>query len=629
MDEVEAPAVSAGGDEVTAAITTCCVDLLSGNGHKNYCNSRTRNDNTTIYNGCNSTIHCSCDRNRDRIGRSGNSSDSNHLIVILGGYLALPPQRAPHKICQMGLLGWLDNNIIINWTPADNQVKRVSSVTHVDSTSTVVTKMDPAQDPPLLLGEQRSWKREWAALNILFFVNLINYMDRVTIAAVLSKVKNQYGLDDKKSGFLQTAFVISYMIFAPVFGYLGDRYSRKVLMAGGVIFWSITTLLGSLPPENFFLFLALRGLVGIGEASYSTIAPTIIGDMFPEDKRTIALGIFYYAIPIGSGLGYMVGSYIAIWSGKWYWALRITPILGTTATLLILFVLREPPRGEADGGVHISTTSIIEDVKDLAGNMSYIWSTLGFTAATFALGAMSWWAPDFIERAERIRTDDVDLGRISFIFGTITCVGGATGITLAVYLSKALRERFNRIDPVICAAGLICGVPLIMSAVLLENTAPLATWFLFFIGLTLLSLNWSVVPDMLLYTVLPTRRGTASAIQILISHMFGDAASPYIVGAISDARSTDMTNHEEYFIALRNAMLLPCVILAVGGCVFIFNIFTILRDKKRCQRQLQGYVPPGEGVDTSGSDDSENSTPALGHRGGGQSQYGSLIDNQH
>lgn len=122
--------------------------------------------------------------------------------------------------------------------------------------------------------------------------------------------------------------------------------------------------------------------------------------------------------------------------------------------------------------------------------------------------------------------------RISFIFGTITCVGGATGITLAVYLSKALRERFNRIDPVICAAGLICGVPLIMSAVLLENTAPLATWFLFFIGLTLLSLNWSVVPDMLLYTVLPTRRGTASAIQILISHMFGDAASPYIVGAV-------------------------------------------------------------------------------------------------
>lgn len=78
-----------------------------------------------------------------------------------------------------------------------------------------------------------------------FFVKLL-------FSAVLSKVKNQYGLDDKKSGFLQTAFVISYMIFAPVFGYLGDRYSRKVLMAGGVIFWSITTLLGSLPPEVFY-----------------------------------------------------------------------------------------------------------------------------------------------------------------------------------------------------------------------------------------------------------------------------------------------------------------------------------------------------------------------------------------
>ncbi|OQR66258.1 protein spinster1-like [Tropilaelaps mercedesae] len=421
------------------------------------------------------------------------------------------------------------------------------------------------------------------------------------------------------------------MIFAPVFGYLGDRYSRKILMAGGVLFWSITTLLGSWPPKDFYVFLALRGFVGVGEASYSTIAPTIIGDMFPEEKRTVALGVFYYAIPIGSGLGYMLGSNVAELTGEWYWALRVTPILGAAATLLILFILREPPRGEADGGVHISSTSIAEDIMDLAGNMSFIWSTLGFTAATFALGAMSWWAPDFMERAERLRTGHVNSGKINLIFGAITCVGGAVGITLAVYLSNVLRPRYSRIDPAICAGGLIVGVPFIMAAVLLASSVPGATWVFFFFGLTLLSLNWSVVPDMVLYTVLPTRRGTASAIQILISHMLGDAASPYIVGAIADSRSTNKNNYKEYFDALASAMLVPCGVLIIGGAVFIFNIFTILRDKERYLRQLQGYAPPGEGIDSSGSssDDSENSTPALRHRVDSQSQYGSLIHHHH
>lgn len=142
----------------------------------------------------------------------------------------------------------------------------------------------------------------------------------------------------------------------------------------------------------------------MGEASYSTIAPTIIGDLFPENKRTLALGVFYYAIPIGSGLGYMVGAGLQDLFGSWYWALRVTPVLGAVAIFLILSVLTEPPRGQSDGGVQLTRTSIFEDLYDLFTNKSFILSTLGFTAATFALGAMSWWAPDFMERAESVRT---------------------------------------------------------------------------------------------------------------------------------------------------------------------------------------------------------------------------------
>lgn len=140
---------------------------------------------------------------------------------------------------------------------------------------------------------------EYASVGILFFINLINYMDRYTVAGVLDQIIDHYKLKNSQGGLLQTVFVITYMITAPVFGYLGDRHSRRAIMAAGVFFWSATTLLGSIPPKEFALFALLRGLVGIGEASYSTVAPTVIGDLFSGPRRSTMLAAFYFAIPVG------------------------------------------------------------------------------------------------------------------------------------------------------------------------------------------------------------------------------------------------------------------------------------------------------------------------------------------
>ena len=175
-------------------------------------------------------------------------------------------------------------------------------------------------------------------------------------------------------GLLQTAFVIAYMIFAPLFGYLGDRYSRRAIMATGVFCWCVFTLAGSFiqgsprkgisgedPVEEdldeshdwgnsgYWQFLACRAMVGIGEASYSTIAPTIISDMFVKNMRSRMLAVFYFAIPVGSGLGYIVGAETAKLAGSWHWALRATPAAGVLAVLLILLVMIDPPRGESEG----------------------------------------------------------------------------------------------------------------------------------------------------------------------------------------------------------------------------------------------------------------------------------------
>jgi MFS transporter, Spinster family, sphingosine-1-phosphate transporter len=119
---------------------------------------------------------------------------------------------------------------------------------------------------------------------------------------VLTDIQDSFNITDDQGGLLQSVFIISYMIFAPISGYLGDRFSRKAIMAFSIILWGASTLLGSYT-NSFGWFLTSRALVGLGEGFYSTIAPTIFSDLFVHDLRSKMLAMFYFAIPVGSGMG--------------------------------------------------------------------------------------------------------------------------------------------------------------------------------------------------------------------------------------------------------------------------------------------------------------------------------------
>jgi predicted MFS family arabinose efflux permease len=377
--------------------------------------------------------------------------------------------------------------------------------------------------------------KEWLCVSVLCFINLINYMDRFTIAGVLPDIQAHFKIGDDEGGLLQTAFILSYMIFAPIFGYLGDRYSRKHIMAFGIALWGCTTLLGSYM-DDFKWFIVFRAMVGIGEASYSTIAPTLISDMFVHNMRSKMLAFFYFAIPVGSGLGYIVGSETARAMGAWQWSLRVTPILGLIAVILILFI-EEPARGQSEGTIHMESTSYVEDVKDIVKNKSFMLSTAGFTCVAFVAGALSWWGPKFMHLGLQLQpgNENIKLSEVSFIFGAMAMCAGLLGVPLGSYLSQRLIKKYKRIDPIICACGLIISAPLIAGAMLAITANSTIAYILVFFGQLTLNLNWAIVADILLYVVVPTRRSTAEAFQILISHALGDAGSPYLVGVISEA----------------------------------------------------------------------------------------------
>ncbi len=109
--------------------------------------------------------------------------------------------------------------------------------------------------------------------------------------------------------------------------------------------------------------MIIRSLVGVGEASYSCVAPTIIGDLFTKEMRTRMLAIFYIAVPVGSGLGYIVGSNIALALGDWRWALRLTPPLGLLSIILLIVLVEEPKRGGAEGSLMAEDkTSFLSDL---------------------------------------------------------------------------------------------------------------------------------------------------------------------------------------------------------------------------------------------------------------------------
>lgn len=427
---------------------------------------------------------------------------------------------------------------------------------------------------------------------ILCYINLLNYMDRFTVAGVLPDIENYFGIDDGKSGLLQTVFICSYMFLAPFFGYLGDRHNRKYIMSAGITFWSIVTLASSFTPrEHFWALLLTRGLVGVGEASYSTIAPTIIADLYVKGKRTNMLSVFYFAIPVGSGLGYIVGSQVSNVTKDWHYALRVTPALGLVAVLLLLFVVKEPKRGAVEERPehHLRQTSWLKDLQALSRNCSFLLSTLGFTAVAFVTGSLALWAPTFLLRAAVFTkerppcTEGHCASSDSLIFGAITCVTGVLGVFSGVQVSRRLRSRTPRADPLVCAAGLLLSAPFLYLAIVFAQFSTVATYVFIFLGETFLSMNWAIVADILLYVVVPTRRSTAEALQIVVSHLLGDAGSPYLIGVVSDSlRKNDSFMWQ--FRSLQLSLLLCSFVAVVGGGFFLATALFIERDRLRAEK---------------------------------------------
>src|SRR6476620_10334639 len=219
-------------------------------------------------------------------------------------------------------------------------------------------------------------------LAVLTGLNILNYIDGNVLFGAQPLIQKEFPRSDAQYGLLTSAFFIAYMIAAPCVGWLGDRFSRKKIVSVGILIWSGFTLLTWFV-QDFQQLLFRHTIVGIGEASYAAIAPTLIADSFPLARRGRMLSIFFLGLPLGSALGLILGGV----AGK-HWGWRMPFMLAGIPGFflaLILWFLPEPPRGLSEAEDSSLTRSTLSG---LLKNGAFLSATLGMAMYTFAVGGL-------------------------------------------------------------------------------------------------------------------------------------------------------------------------------------------------------------------------------------------------
>jgi MFS family permease len=395
------------------------------------------------------------------------------------------------------------------------------------------------------------------ALALLIAINLFCYLDRYILASILPELKRTFLAGDPdangKAGLLTSAFFLSYMLTAPIFGLLADRYNRWVIIGLSVGLWSLASGASGLA-ASFAILLFTRAFLGLGEAGYGPAAPTLISDYYPVEKRGSVLAWFFMAIPVGSALGYGFGGLVShYWDWRWAFYLVTPPGLALAA---YCFFQRDPRVGQ--GGARKPNFS---DYPSLLGIPSLVTNILAQTALTFAIGGLSVWAPTYLSEARGVPLHQADT-----IFGAILAGTGLVATLLGGWLGDKLRPRFAGAYFLVSGVGMLLAFP--CTVAMLYVPFPWA-WLCIGAAMFFLFLNTGPSNTAIANVTPVPLRATAFAVNILVIHLLGDVTSPALIGWIKDHGSWNLS-----FLTVSAVML-------VAGVVWLLSMPALARDTAR------------------------------------------------
>jgi MFS transporter, Spinster family, sphingosine-1-phosphate transporter len=427
------------------------------------------------------------------------------------------------------------------------------------------------------------------SLALLLSINLLNYIDRSNLSAVEEHIRGELLKDNpnamERMGSLGTAFLLSYMLTAPFFGWLADRVKRWAIIGIGVCVWSLATGACGLA-KSFEMLLLCRVFIGVGEAAWGPTAPTIIADLYPVSKRGTVLAWFNIALSVGYALGYILGGHMA--STRWGWPSAFFVVAPPGLVLgMICFFKKDLVRGQSD--VAVRRKFRFADLKTLVRIPSFVYNNLGMTAMTFAVGGMAFWMPTYVHSYRMGGEVATQAGRdahahVNYVFGLILVGTGLAGTLVGGYLADWMRNHLSGLGVVGRWFGhgsyfSLSGVTMLLAFVpfwaMLHRPFPEA-WIYIGIALFLIFINTGPTNTIIANVTPPSIRASAYAFNILIIHALGDAISPPLIGRVRDQTGGDMNR----------AFALVGLAIVLAGVFWILGARSLQRDTEAAPTRL-------------------------------------------
>ncbi|XP_051146789.1 probable sphingolipid transporter spinster homolog 2 [Andrographis paniculata] len=424
--------------------------------------------------------------------------------------------------------------------------------------------------PPTPVTNNRTWFTPKRLLIIFCIINLINYLDRGAIASngvngsprVCSKngtcspgsgIQGNFNLTNFEDGVVSSAFMVGLLVASPIFASAAKSFNPFRLIGVGLAVWTVAVAICGFS-FNFWSIAIARMFVGVGEASFISLAAPFIDDNAPTAQRTMWLGAFYMCIPTGVAVGYVYGGMMAHYG--WRWAFRVEALIMLPFVILGFVMkpldlkgfnagLKKPltvgPDGSADQGGDISQRQVAtsenskpsrsnplrvfwRDLKSLLREKVFVVNVLGYIAYNFVIGAYSYWGPKAGYNIYHMKNAD-------YMFGGVTAVCGILGSLIGGFVLDSVSSTISNAFKLLSFTTLV-GAVFCFGAFCLKGLYGFLA--LFAIGELLVFATQAPVNFVCLHCVKPSLRPLSMAMSTVCIHVFGDVPSSPLVGLLQD-----------------------------------------------------------------------------------------------
>ena len=377
-------------------------------------------------------------------------------------------------------------------------------------------------------------------LAVLALINFVNFAARQVLVPLIPLLRDHLHVTDAELGSLQTFLLVVLAAGSIPFGFLADRFSRKAIIAAGILFWSVATFAGGLA-SSFLFFLIARAVVGLGEAAYAPAAQSMISGAFPQERRAVAQAIFASGMLLGGAAGQALGGIIGARYG-WQDALFIVALAGI-APGIALFWIEEPPRGPRSEVVPIARLLRVP---------AFVSMIFAGICITFSSVSLLTWGTDFAHSYK-----DFSLREASVSLAVIGLLSALFGVLMGGFVADRLHRRFSYGRIIAIAAAFLLAAPFLLLAIQSEEKSTVL------IGLSVAGffMSWYHGPvTAVLHDMMPRRaHATSIGVYMFATQLIG-GLGPHVIGKISDMRDLQLGLQIAVAVMVCGALLMLLVI---------------------------------------------------------------------